>query len=184
MWGCIVGQSGVSSPQRAGVEGLLPLLHLGSVNKLGVKVVPFRGTFDHTLDAKNRLTVPARYRAALAEGVVLAMPLDQKPCVGIWHPDEYERYSRRALAELEPLSPRLSELERFFYGSSQDADLDAAGRIMVPGFLGDHAGLHKEVVVVGVGDRLELWDRGRWNEHRPTLLGGVAAITASVDDPA
>jgi len=184
MWGCIVGRSGVSSPQRAGVEGLLPLLHLGSVNKLGVKVVPFRGTFDHTLDAKNRLTVPARYRAALAEGVVLAMPLDQKPCVGIWRPDEYERYSRRALAELEPLSPRLSELERFFYGSSQDADLDAAGRIMVPGFLGDHAGLHKEVVVVGVGDRLELWDRGRWNEHRPTLLGGVAAITASVDDPA
>ena len=184
MWGCIVGQSGVSSPQRAGVEGLLPLLHLGSVNKLGVKVVPFRGTFDHTLDAKNRLTVPARYRAALAEGVVLAMPVDQEPCVGIWRPEEYERYSQRALAELPPLSPRLSELERFFYGSSQDADLDAAGRIMVPGFLGDHAGLHKEVVVVGVGDRLELWDRGRWNEHRPTLLGGVAAITASVDDPA
>ena len=57
------------------MEGLLPLLHLGSVINFGAltTVVPFRGTFDHTLDAKNRLTVPARYRAALSEGVVMAM---------------------------------------------------------------------------------------------------------------
>ena len=147
-------------------------------------MAPFRGTFDHTLDAKNRLTVPARYRAALADGVVLAMPVDLKPCVGVWLREEYERYSRRALAELPPLSPRLTELERFFYGSSQDAELDAAGRIMVPGFLSDHARLQKEVVVVGAGERLELWSKDRWNEHQPTLLSGVAEITAHVDDTA
>jgi MraZ protein len=147
-------------------------------------VVPFRGTFDHTLDAKNRLTVPARYRAALADGAVLAVPVDLKPCVGVWRPEEYERYSQRALAELPPLSPRLTELERFFYGNSQDAELDAAGRIMVPGFLGRHAELSKDVVVVGAGDRLELWDKGRWSEHRPTLLSGVAEVTARVVDPA
>src|SRR3984885_1561513 len=132
-------------------------------------MVPFRGTFDHTLDAKNRLTVPARYRASLAEGVVIAMPVDLKPCVGIWRPEDYERYTQRALAELPPLSPELSELERFFYGSSQDVELDAAGRIMLPGFLAEHAKLIREVVVVGAGDRLELWDRARWLEHRPTL---------------
>ena len=144
-------------------------------------MVPFRGTFDHTLDAKNRLTVPARYRAALAEGVVLAMPVDLKPCVGIWRPEQYETYTRRALAELPPLSSRLTELERFFYGSSQDAELDAAGRIMVPGFLGEYASLTKDVVVVGVGDRMELWDRSAWGEHRSTLLSGVAEVTARVD---
>ena len=147
-------------------------------------MVPFRGTFDHSLDAKNRLTVPARYRAALAEGVVLAMPIDLKPCVGVWRPEEYARYTQRALAELPPLSPRLTELERFFYGSSHDADLDAAGRVMIPGFLGEHAKLAKEVVVVGVGDRLELWDKIAWDEHRPTLLRGVAEGTARVDDAA
>jgi MraZ protein len=146
--------------------------------------VAFRGTFDHTLDAKNRLTVPARYRATLAEGVVMAMPVDLEPCVGVWQPQQYERYTERALAELPPLSPRLAELERFFYGSSQDAELDAAGRIMLPSFLSEHAGLSKDVVVVGAGERLELWDRTRWNEHRPTLLGGVAEITARVDHPA
>ena len=144
-------------------------------------MVLFRGTFDHTLDAKNRLTVPARYRAALADGVVLAMPVDLEPCVGVWRPEDYDRYTRRALAELPPLSPRLNELERFFYGSSQDAELDAAGRIMIPGFLGEHASLAKEVVVVGVGDRLELWSRSGWDEHRSTLLSGVAEVTARAD---
>jgi MraZ protein len=147
-------------------------------------VAPFRGTFDHTLDAKNRLTVPARYRAALSEGVVLAMPVDLKPCVGVWRPEEYEQYTRRALAELPPLSTTLTELERFFYGSSHDAELDAAGRIMIPGFLGEHAGLAKDVMVVGVGDRLELWDKAAWTEHRPALLSGVAEVTARVDNAA
>jgi MraZ protein len=145
-------------------------------------VIPFRGTFDHTLDAKNRLTVPARYRAALSDGVVLAMPVDLEPCVGVWRPQEYEDYTRRALAELPPLSPRRAELERFLYGSSHEVELDAAGRIMVPGFLGQHARLDKDVVVVGVGERLELWDRGTWTEHRPALLDGVAEVTARVDD--
>jgi MraZ protein len=147
-------------------------------------VAPFRGTFDHTLDAKNRLTVPARYRSALADGVVLAMPVDLKPCIGVWRPEEYDSYTRSAIAELPPLSTRRTELERFFYGSSHDTDLDAAGRIMVPGFLGEHAKLAKDVVVVGAGDRMELWDRMGWADHRSTLLGGVAEVTARVDDAA
>ncbi|HXR27984.1 MAG TPA: division/cell wall cluster transcriptional repressor MraZ [Solirubrobacteraceae bacterium] len=147
-------------------------------------MVPFRGTFDHTLDAKNRLTVPARYRAALSEGVVLVMPVDLKPCVGVWRPEEYESYTSRALAELPPLSPRRTELERFFYGSSHDAELDAAGRIMIPNSLRESAHLAKDVIVVGVGDRLELWDKGTWAGHRSTLLDGVAEVTARVDDAA
>ncbi len=147
-------------------------------------MVPFRGTFDHTLDAKNRLTMPARYRSALAGGIVLAMTVDQQPCVGVWRPQEYEDYSRRALAGLPPLSRQLAELERFFYGSSQDADLDAAGRVIVPAFLSEHAQLEKEIVIVGVGDRLELWSKGLWSGHQSTLLSGVADITANVDDTA
>jgi MraZ protein len=55
---------------------------------------------------------------------------------------------------------------------------------MVPGFLSEHARLQKEVVVVGAGERLELWSKDAWNDHRPTLLSGVAEITAHVDDTA
>src|SRR5262249_22303956 len=75
-----------------------------SLSSRGVSAVsPFRGTFDHTLDAKHRLTVPARYRSALADGVVLAMPVDLKPCIGVWRPEEYDQYTRSAIAELPPL---------------------------------------------------------------------------------
>src|ERR1700719_4732715 len=145
-------------------------------------LVPFRGTFEHTLDAKNRLTVPVKYRTALGDGALLAMPLDQQPCVAIWLPGEYASYTAGALAELPPLSPRRSELERFFFGNSQLVELDGAGRVMLPAFLIEHAKLAKDVFVVGAGSRLELWGRAAWSEHQPALLSGVADITAHVDD--
>ena len=147
-------------------------------------MVPFRGTFDHTLDAKNRLTVPARYRATLAEGVVIAMPVDLKPCVGIWRPEDYERYTQRALAELPPLSPRLTELERFFYGSSQDAELDAAGRIMVPGFLGEHAGFRRRSSSSASATAWSCGTEAVGMTIDRRCLSGVAEITARVDHPA
>jgi MraZ protein len=147
-------------------------------------VVLFRGTFDHTLDAKNRLTVPARYRAALSEGVVLARTVDQKPCLGVWRPQDYDSYTKRALEGIPELSTRRGELERYFNGYSHEVELDAAGRIMIPGFLGEDVGLAKDVVVVGVGDRLELWDSVAWTEHRSALLSSVAEVTARVDDAA
>jgi MraZ protein len=147
-------------------------------------VASFRGTFDHTLDAKNRLTMPARYRGELAAGVVLAMHLDRRPCVTVWRPQEHEQFSRRALAGLPPLSSRLAEMERFIYGSSQEAELDAAGRVIVPAFLAEHAQLNREVLIVGAGDRLELWNREVWQRHQPTLQSVVAEVTARVDDTA
>ena len=166
------------------MAGLLPLRHLGPVLLERDFDVAFRGTFDFTLDAKNRLTVPARYRAALADGVVLALPVDLKPCVCIWHPGDYESYSSRALDQLPPLSPRLGEMERFLYGNSVEAELDAAGRVIVAPFLSRHAGIEKDVVIVGTGPRLELWSRDRWSQHTPELLGEVQEITASFNDTA
>ncbi len=144
-------------------------------------MVPFRGTFDHTLDAKSRLTVPARYRAALSDGVVLTMPLDLKPCVGVWRPTDYERYTSRAIDGVPALSPRLPELERFFFGSSHETELDGAGRVMIPSFLAEYASLQKEVVVVGAGERMELWNKAAWSEYRPELLSSMAEVTARVD---
>jgi MraZ protein len=144
-------------------------------------LVPFRGTFDHTLDAKSRLTVPARYRANLAEGVVLGMALDLRPCVGVWRPSDYEQYTRRQIAALPALSPRLPELERFFFGSSHETELDGAGRVMIPSFLAEHASLQKEVIVVGAGERMELWNKAAWSGYRPEMLTSVAEVTARVD---
>lgn len=139
----------------------------------------FRGVFDHTLDSKNRLTVPRPYRNAFAQGVVLAIPPDGQPCVWVARPEEYEAYTASALAELSPLSAKRLELERFFFGNSHDAELDARERVMLPASMIEHAGLTKDVVVVGAGARLECWDRGAWTEYRPSLLSGAGEVTAN-----
>ncbi len=141
----------------------------------------FRGTFDHSLDAKNRLTVPARFRATLAEGVVLAKGLER--CVAIWTPREYDGYVSASQQGLHPLSPQAQKLKRFFAANSLDTELDSAGRIMVPAFLMDHADLGREVVVTGAGESLELWDRAAWASYNAALAADVSDITASLVHP-
>ena len=136
----------------------------------------FRGTFDYSLDAKNRLTVPARYRATLSDGVVLAMGLER--CVALWTPAGYDAYTQASLAGFHPLSPEAQKLKRFFAANSLDTDLDAAGRVMVPPFLLEHAGLSKEVVVTGSGDALEIWNRATWAAHNAQLTSAVTDITS------
>lgn len=138
----------------------------------------FRGTFDYSLDAKNRLTVPARFRAALSEGVVLAKGLER--CVALWTLKGYDGYTQSSLAGFHPLSPDAQKLKRFFAANSLDTELDAAGRVMIPPFLIEHAGLSKEVVVTGAGDALEIWDRKTWADYNAVLASDVSDITASL----
>jgi transcriptional regulator MraZ len=142
----------------------------------------FRGTFDYTLDAKNRLTVPARFRPELSGGVVLAKGLER--CVAVWTPAAYDAYTAAALQGLHPLSKEAQKLRRFFSANSLDTELDAAGRIMVPSFLLEHAGLSKDVVVTGAGDALEIWDRATWATYNAALSSDVDEITASLGNTA
>lgn len=136
----------------------------------------FRGTFDYSLDAKNRLTVPSKFRAALSDGVVLAKGLER--CVAVWTPGEYDAYTHAALSNFNPISPEAQKLKRFFSANSFDTELDAAGRVMVPAFLLEHAGLTKEVVVTGAGESLEIWDRTAWADYNAALSSDVSDITA------
>jgi MraZ protein len=138
----------------------------------------FEGTADYTLDVKNRLTVPARYRAALASGVVLAKGLDA--CVGIWSPDDYEAFKQSALESFHPLSTERRRLGTFFSANSLPTELDSAGRVMVPGFLGEHASLAKEVTVIGAGDHLQVWDRAAWGTFNAALTDDVHEIVSSL----
>ena len=142
----------------------------------------FRGTFDHTLDAKNRLTIPAKFRASLAEGVVLAKGIER--CVQVWTPNAYDAYVQTALAGLNPLSEPARKLGRFFAANSLDTELDAAGRVMVPGFLLEHGALRKEVVVTGAGDCLEVWDRAAWADYNEALSHELPDIAAGFGHPA
>jgi MraZ protein len=140
--------------------------------------VAFRGTFDHSLDAKNRLTVPSRFRAQLADGVILAKGLDR--CAAIWTPPAFERYVGEALKDWAPLSRQARKLSRYFQANSLDTELDSAGRVMFPGWLLEYAGLAKETVVTGAGDCLEVWDRAAWDEENASLEDEVPEITAAL----
>src|SRR3954452_3134918 len=102
----------------------------------------FRGTFDYSLDVKNRLTVPAKFRAVLADGVVLAKSLEK--CVEIWRPADYEAYTSEAQKGFHRLSPEGRKLRSYFAANSVDTELDSAGRVGLPPFLMEHAALSKE----------------------------------------
>jgi MraZ protein len=148
----------------------------------------FRGTFEHALDAKHRLTIPAKFRGALANGVVLAASSELEPgaprTVAIWTPEEYDAFTTSTLSGLNPVSSKARELKRFFFNTSFDTELDAANRVMIPTHLMNYAGLHKEVVVTGSGECLEVWDRARYAENFEALLTRIPEIAASLGDTA
>ena len=141
----------------------------------------FRGHFDYSLDAKKRLNVPPKFRASFSGGVVLAKALE--PCVAIWTPDGFEQWTESFLSRLGPLSPERRKLTRFFAGSSFDAELDAAGRVMLNLALLDHASISKEVVVVGNLDHLEVWDRDKWAADQRELSDEIVGIAESLGHP-
>ena len=148
----------------------------------------FRGTFEHALDAKHRLTVPSKFRAALAGGVVLAASPETTPAaprsIAVWTPEAYEAYTAAALAGLSPISPEARDLKRFFFNYSHDTELDSAHRVMVPPMLLEYAGLDKDVVVTGSGECLEVFDRSAYATYSTDVLTRVPDIAASLGDTA
>jgi MraZ protein len=141
----------------------------------------FRGHYEHSLDAKNRLSIPARFRAAFSSGVVLAK--DPEPCLTIWPTQTHESIITRALSGLNPMSSRARTLSRFHQANSFDMELDAAGRVTLPPPLLAHAGVEKEVVVAGVGDHLEVWGRDRWTAQQESLESQIEEVTEQLGDP-
>lgn len=142
----------------------------------------FQGTDYLTLDAKNRLTVPSRHRAQYGEEIVLARGLET--CLAIWRPEGYERYLASSLAGHPPLSRAYGQLERFLNANSRRIRIDAANRVQLPPTLLAKAKLEREVALVGVGERLEVWDRPTWDAYDDDTLEHVLDIADGFDRPA
>jgi len=139
----------------------------------------FRGQFEHSLDAKDRLTVPSRFRAALADGVVLLKGLH--PSVWVFSPEGYERFTQRFLGHTSPLGSKGRDMRLYFAGNSFDDTLDAAGRVRLPRKLIDHAGLAEGAcVVVGADDWFEIWNPGSWVEHERRLNAEIADVAENL----
>lgn len=123
-----------------------------------------KGEYQHTLDAKGRLFIPAKLREQLGDGFVVTKGLDE--CLFL--------YPQKAWDELEqkirqlPMS-KSRGLQRFFLSSAADVTVDRQGRIVIPTTLRSYANLERDVVVIGVGERAELWDARRWSAYTDDL---------------
>jgi MraZ protein len=135
----------------------------------------FLGQYEHTIDDKNRLTLPARFREELGPDVVLTRGLDG--CLDVYPGDAWRRLVEERLVPLDPFSREGRELKRYFFALGADAEVDRQGRVHVPAGLVQHAGLGRDVVVAGVHDHVEIWDRGSWSQH-------VRDVEGSADDVA
>ncbi len=141
----------------------------------------FRGHFEHSLDAKNRLSIPARFRAAFADGLVLSK--DSEACVAVWTPQAHDETVTAALSGLNPLGTERKRVARYFQGNSWDLEMDKASRVTIPAQLMEHAGLERDVVVAGVGTNLELWSKDRWEAEQESLDEHIGELTESLGNP-
>jgi len=136
------------------------------------------GEFDHTIDEKNRLTLPAKFRQAFAGGLVVTRGMDG--CLYVFPREEWEASVEARLAELDPLSKEGRLMQRYFYSGAAEADPDKQGRVMVPTALSEHADLGRDVVIAGVRDHLEIWDRAKWREHVREVEGSAEHVAESL----
>jgi len=122
----------------------------------------FLGDYQHTLDAKGRVSLPAKFRADMTGKLVVASGLDE--CLYVYPAEEYERFVEDLVLQ-EDFEPRVRKLRRFFTAGAVEVEFDSAGRISLPQKLRDYAGLGKEVAVIGNGNRIEIWDAAKWDSY-------------------
>src|ERR1700728_3447185 len=131
----------------------------------------FRGANKLTLDVKGRLAVPTRYRERLQErcGGNLVVTVDKDQCLLIYPFPDWEELERK-LMSLPSLNPQARKLQRLMVGHATDLELDGHGRVLLPTELREFAKLERHGMLIGQGNRFELWDEARWNERRDVWL--------------
>jgi MraZ protein len=132
------------------------------------------GEYEHTIDDKNRLTLPARFRRAFEDGVVVTRGMDG--CLYAYTRADWQRLVETRLSALDPLSKEARTMMRFFFSGASEAEPDRQGRVVLPPALVQHAGLGREVVVAGVHDHVEIWDRDAWQEQLKEVEGSAEHV--------
>ena len=132
------------------------------------------GEYEHTIDDKNRLTLPAKFRQDFKDGVVVTRGLDG--CLYAYTRPDWQKLVDGRLAELDMLSEAGRLIMRHFFSGATEAELDKQGRVGVPTALIESAKLGKEVTVAGVYDHLEIWDRQTWRDQLTKVEGSAEDV--------
>jgi MraZ protein len=137
----------------------------------------FLGEFQHSLDAKGRVILPARYRDQLAEGAFVTK--GRGGCLSVLTPEEFDTVATQ-IREASKRGPKELNAARVFFGGTSEIQPDKQGRVALPANLRSFAHLEREVMVVGLYSRIEIWDRDRWLELDRM---GAEALTESDELP-
>jgi len=123
----------------------------------------FIGEFQHNLDAKGRIAIPAKFRNKISGGAIITRGLDQ--CLFVFTASDWEILAQK-LINLPLAQANSRAFVRLMLAGASDVDLDVQGRILIPDYLRKYAGLEKAAKVIGVYNRIEIWDEKTWENYR------------------
>ena len=138
----------------------------------------FMGEYNHTIDAKGRLIVPAKFREILGDNFIVTKGLDG--CLFVYPNDEWTRFEEK-LKSLPLTNKNARQFTRFFLAGAAACEVDKQGRILLPQVLREFASLEKDVVLVGVASRIEIRSRERWDESMNTYDGDMDEVAENME---
>ena len=158
--------------KKVGGKGCLAQISRQKSESRAIPIIVFRGATKVTLDAKGRMAIPTRYRDRLAgrcDGQIV-LTVDKDYCLLVYPLPDWEELERK-LVRLPSMHKVARRILRIMVGYATEVELDSSGRILVSRELRDFAGLDKQAILIGQGNKFELWDEERWIEKRDAWLG-------------
>jgi len=127
----------------------------------------FASEFNHTIDDKGRLTLPARFRTELAAGVTVTRGIER--CLFIYPKDEWKKLADQ-LTALSITNKKVRDFRRYLFSGASESEPDKQGRILLPAYLREYANLDGDAIIVGSGAHLEVWNPALWRETLADLV--------------
>lgn len=135
------------------------------------------GEYNHTIDDKGRMAIPYRMRRKLEEGAVITRGIDQ--CIALYSKEEWEKVAQK-IATLPMANGKARRFARFILGGAVEVEFDKQGRILIPNYLREYAGLKGEVLVVGVYTHVEIWHKKIWIKEAGSVALGDDLIELGI----
>ncbi len=137
------------------------------------------GEYTHNLDIKGRISIPVKFRSELGSSAIVTRGLDN--CLFIYPKGQWEIMVEK-IASLPVSSSKARAFSRHMLSGAMEVEIDKLGRMLVPGFLRDFAGVKKETVLAGVNDRIEMWSKKAWDEYRKTTEAEVSTTAEDLSE--
>lgn len=137
---------------------------VGKINFLNFMLI---GEYIHTIDEKNRVSLPVKFRKEMGKKIIITPGLDK--CLFIFTLKEWAKVSKRLSdsdSDLSFLKADKRSFNRFMFGRATDVEVDSIGRILIPDFLKDRIGLKDKAAIIGVEDRVEVWNEKAWSQYK------------------